>query len=223
MQTGTVKWMLLLAGVVIMGLLCPQAHSETVTLSAERCCGPTANCTAPDAPNTYIPLEKRAVVGTGSRDVYIPRTILHFNIKSLGNAVTKAELRITRNSVVNNSRDRRTTDPFPADIILEHIEAGPYPHDEYGKGDYWLQIGTEWNAKALGVPGNIVLVKGGTNLKDTPITVDITRVVNDDLRSGRGITTLRVRALNSTGDGFFAYFENPTVVAQTAISTAPAK
>jgi hypothetical protein len=209
--------MLLCAVAVLAGA---SARAETIALSAECCCAPAANCNNPDGPNAYVPLDKKICVATGSKDVYIPRTMLHYPTAQLGKSVVKAELKITKDSVANCSKDRRTTDPFPTDIILEHIEFGvKYPHDPYGKGDYWIHIGTEWNNPALGVPGNILLVKAGTNLANTPITVDVTRMVNEDLEAERKVITFRVRALNSKGDGFFAYMEDPQLV----VETAPAK
>ncbi len=220
--TRKTSWPAMVALLLLSGALLPRARADTVTLAPDSCCCPAANCNDPEGPNAYVPLKKNLLVATGSRDVYIPRSIMHFNVEALGKSVSKAEIRITKDSDVNCSQNRRATDPFPTDIILEHIEFGvKYPHDEYAKGDYWLHIGTEWNNPALGVPGNLLLVKGGTNLANTLISVDVTRMLNDDLASGRKIATFRVRALNSKGEGFFAYFDDPTLVVETA--GAPAK
>jgi len=208
--------MLALCAVLSSFLLAPRAATAAmISVLPETVCAPTAgDCKIPDGFNGYVQLNKSAQVSSGGKDIYIVRSVIHLPLAQCGKRVQKAELKITKDSVQNLSKERIRTEPFPSDILLEHIVAADYPHDAYGTGNYAACARAEWDAKATGAP--IVLVKGGTNLANMPISADVTAMVNDDLSAGRKSAAFRLRAVNSRGDGYFAYLDDPVLEIQKA-------
>ena len=173
---------------------------------------PAASPNAPNAPNGFRQPKTngKGELATGGKDVAITRAIVHFDLSQLqGQEIDSAIFTVSETHTQNISQKRDPKAAFPAPIYIESIPEKDYPHSASSDSSYWPAVSSEFSAPAR---TSEIAVPEGTFIRNTPWSADVTEGVRIALAKHEKSLAVRLRAGITKGDGFIAYFANPSLV-----------